>query len=63
MLGTRTLEEANPVMFASDVAAQRARRLLARLVADQSSPSPDNAPLQQLRRDVGRTCNPIQPVV
>lgn len=63
MLGTRTLEQADPVMFASDVAAQRARKLLARLVADQSVPVPDNTPLHALRRDVGHTRNPILPVV
>jgi vanillate O-demethylase monooxygenase subunit len=63
MLGTRSFEEANPVMFASDVAAQRARKLLARLVEKQVAPTPQNAPLHELRRTVGDTCSPILPVV
>ena len=63
MLGTRRFEDADPVMFASDVAAQRARKLLAKLVSQQATPTPDNAPLRELRAQVGNSCNPILPVV
>jgi vanillate O-demethylase monooxygenase subunit len=63
MLGTRTLEEANPVMFASDVAAQRARKLLAKLVAEQATPRPENASLRALRDQVGESHTPVLPIV
>lgn len=63
MLGTRTLEEAGPVMFASDVAAQRARKLLARLVKENTTPQPRNAALHELRRRVADTHTPVLPVV
>ncbi|MGQ0700624.1 MAG: Rieske 2Fe-2S domain-containing protein [Panacagrimonas sp.] len=63
ILGTRSLEEAEPVMFASDVAAQRARKLLAKLVAQQAAPAPDNTSLRALRGKVGETRSPVLPIV
>lgn len=63
MLGSRSFEEADPVMFASDVAAQRARKLLARLISDNLEPRPQNAALGELRHRVADTCNPILPIV
>lgn len=62
MLGTQTLEEAGPVMFASDVAAQRARRLLARLVAGDAAPEPNNPDLVALRLS-GLDCSPVPPAI
>lgn len=63
ILGTRRFEEANPVMFASDVAAQRARKLLSKLIASQSPASPQNEPLHNLRQRVGTATDPVLPVV
>ena len=63
MLGTRSFEDADPVMFASDVAAQRARKLLARLLKENTPPQPQNAPLHELRQRVGGSHNPILPGV
>jgi phenylpropionate dioxygenase-like ring-hydroxylating dioxygenase large terminal subunit len=63
MLGTRRFEEADPVMFASDVAAQRARKLLAKLVDAQTAPAPENADLKALRGRVQDSRAPILPVV
>lgn len=63
MLGQRRFEEADPVMFASDVAAQRTRKLLARLIKNQASPAPENPSLGALRRRHGDSCSPILPVV
>lgn len=63
MLGTRGFEDANPVMFASDVAAQRARKLLAKLVKDRALPQPQNAALHELRQRVGESCTPVLPIV
>lgn len=63
MLGERTLEEVEPVMFASDVAAQRARKLLARLVDAGATPSPQNPDLRAQRRASYQTAAPITPAV
>ena len=63
MLGTRTLKEANAVMFSSDTAALRARRELAKLVEHQTIPAPANSLLRSLRERVGDTRSPILPVV
>jgi hypothetical protein len=63
MLGNRTFDEAGPVLFASDAAAQRGRKKLAKLIREQLAPKPQNVSLQDLRRRVGVTCSPILPVV
>lgn len=63
MLGETAFDDAKPVLFASDVAAQRARKLLAKLLADQVTPTPDNAPLHELRHTVGNSRAPVLPVV
>ena len=44
-------------------AAQRARRLLARLIREQAAPAPKNPSLQELRQRVGTSSAPILPVV
>ena len=62
MLGERSLEDAHPVMF-SDVAAQRARKLLARLIDRGIVPDPQNADLREQRRASERTSAPILPAV
>ena len=63
MLGTRRLEEADPVMFASDVAAQRARKLLASLIEKNVLPAPQNVALREQRRLSETTRAPIAPAV
>lgn len=63
MLGARSLEEAGPVMFASDVAAQRARKLLARLIERNAMPEPGNSELRELRRSVSDSAAPVRPIV
>tara|TARA_R110000787_G_scaffold215561_1_gene324640 strand:+ start:28 stop:1140 length:1113 start_codon:yes stop_codon:yes gene_type:complete len=63
MLGSRTLEEANPVMFASDAAAQRARKLLARLRQGNTVPAPQNPELRKQRARSELSCAPITPAV
>lgn len=63
MLGERSLEEADPVMFASDAAAQRARKLLARLVDRQATPAPDHPALRSLRHGNLSSRSPVLPVV
>ena len=63
ILGSRSLEETDPVMFASDAAAQRARKLLAKLIAEQATPKPNNHPIQQLRQNLSGTQSPVLPVV
>ena len=63
MLGTRSLEDANAVMFASDVAAQRARKLLASLIDKGVVPDPQNPDLRGQRRASELTAAPITPAV
>ncbi len=63
MLGQRMLEDMKPVMFSSDVAAQRARTLLARLIADDDTPAPENPLLGELRHKVANSCQPVMPAV
>ncbi|WP_293389376.1 aromatic ring-hydroxylating dioxygenase subunit alpha [Nevskia sp.] len=63
MLGDRSFEEVDPVMFASDAAAQRARKLLARLREQQAVPRPENPVLSSLRQQHGQSRSPILPVV
>lgn len=50
-------------MFASDVAAQRVRKLLARLIDRGIVPDPQNADLREQRRASERTSAPILPAV
>ncbi|MGQ0700625.1 MAG: Rieske 2Fe-2S domain-containing protein [Panacagrimonas sp.] len=63
MLGTRSLEEAGAVMFASDTSAQRARKRLAALVAANTAPQPRNPELAQLRERDGASTSPVLPAV
>ena len=63
MLGEQRLEDADPVMFASDAAAQRARKLLASLRAGDLAPSPRNPNLTEQRRQHAASCNPILPAL
>jgi vanillate O-demethylase monooxygenase subunit len=63
MLGTQTLEQAGAVMFASDAAAQRARKLLAGLLTSQAVPAPQNPPLSMLRKRGAHSRSPVVPAV
>jgi phenylpropionate dioxygenase-like ring-hydroxylating dioxygenase large terminal subunit len=63
MMGTRTLEECEPVMLAIDSGAQRARKLLAKLIAEQAAPTPNNPQLADQRRATDPTHSPVQPAV
>lgn len=63
MIGERDLEDCKPVMLAIDSAAQRARKLLAKLIAESAAPTPDNPPLAEQRRTTGPSCAPVQPAV
>lgn len=62
MLGTRTLEEAGPVLFDADAAAMRARRVLAQLIAEEANgklPQPVNPLLSELRHKHRETRSPV----
>ncbi len=63
MMGTRSLEEMRPVMFASDVAAQRARKSLAKMIAVQAVPAPQNPSLAAQRERGAVSRVPVMPVV
>ena len=63
MLGQQVLEDTRPVMFAIDSGAQRARRVLAKLIADGAMPDPQNPALPELRRNSDKSKVPIIPAV
>lgn len=63
MLGERGFEDMDPVLFASDAAAQRARRMLRKLIKEQATPAPGNPHLAELRKQVADTAAPVDPVV
>ncbi|MBL6751949.1 MAG: aromatic ring-hydroxylating dioxygenase subunit alpha [Nevskia sp.] len=63
MLGAQSLEQAGPVMFASDAAAQRARKRLAELVRKDAVPAPQNPDLSALRQRGAQSRSPILPAV
>ena len=63
LLGNRELDDVRPVMFASDAAAIRARKQLARLIRDNAVPTPENPNLAGLRTNAGMTRSPVLPAV
>lgn len=63
MLGNRPFEDMQPVMFPIDSAAQRARKLLAKLVAEDAVARPENPQLSEQRRATNPTRAPVQPAV
>lgn len=63
MLGTRSLEEVDAVMFASDVAAQRARRLLATMIKNDERSTPQNPALHEQRQRSEPSCSPVLPAL
>lgn len=63
MLGDRSFEDTKPVMFSIDSGAQRARRLLEKLITDDAMPKPNNPSLMELRRASDETKAPIVPAV
>ena len=66
MLGTRTLDEAQPVMISVDAASTRARRVLAKLMADEVAgvpAKPSNPPLANLRVEGAQSRQPVAPAV
>lgn len=63
MLGSRRLEDMNPVMFASDAGAQRARRVLAKLIEESGLPAPQNLNIAEQRKLSDRTASPVIPAL
>ncbi len=63
MLGQQLLEDTRPVMFAIDSAAQRARKVLSKLINDDATPAPENPSLSQQRHKSNKTRVPIIPAV
>lgn len=63
MLGKRLLEDMNPVFFSIDTAAQRARRVLAKLIAEEAPGSPQNPSLVEQRRSSEKSSLPVTPAV
>lgn len=63
VLGSRSFEEAHPVMFSIDSGAQRARKLLSKLIAEEAAPTPANPALLTQRRKTGATREPVEPAV
>jgi phenylpropionate dioxygenase-like ring-hydroxylating dioxygenase large terminal subunit len=66
MMGSRTVDEMQPVMIAADAAGVRARRVLAKLVAEQDKgtlPQPKNPPLAECREAGLGSVQPVAPAL
>jgi phenylpropionate dioxygenase-like ring-hydroxylating dioxygenase large terminal subunit len=66
MMGTRTIDEMNPVMASADVAATRARRIMKMLIAKEAEgamPEPGGQPPLELLKRKADTRLPVEPVV
>lgn len=63
MIGRRRLEEMQPVLLSCDAAAQRARRVLGGLIAEDAIPAPTNPSLQRARLESDSSQLPVTPAV
>jgi phenylpropionate dioxygenase-like ring-hydroxylating dioxygenase large terminal subunit len=66
MMGARTVDEMQPVMIPADAAGVRARRVLAKLVAEQDKgtlPQPKNRPLAECREAGLGSVQPVAPAL
>ena len=63
MMNGKGFEELDPVMFASDSSAQRARRRLAEMIQANVTPKPGNANLIEVRARDSSSCSPVLPAL
>jgi len=62
-LGVRNIDDLGPVLLPCDAGAVRARRVLASLIKEQVSPSPEDPPLAAHRAAVRASANPVKPAL